>query len=143
MCGDHLRLRAIAVFDLLAAGPAKAVRVELQYDTRDPFAVELMWSDSSGRPVRRLMSRDLLDDGLIVRVGQGDVQVRPAYDNQATVFIEMRSGDEWTVFEALADEVVEFLDRTYDVVAPGAESWWMDIDEELEQLLMADSSESD
>jgi hypothetical protein len=42
------------------------------------------------------------------------------------------------VFEASAQELADFLDRTYDVVVPGNEHLWVNVDEALTHLISTD-----
>ncbi len=42
------------------------------------------------------------------------------------------------MFEASAQELADFLDRTYDVVVPGNENLWVDVDDALTRLLPFD-----
>jgi hypothetical protein len=123
MRNDHVTLRSTAVFDLLAPRtPAVPVKVELRYDTRDPYAVVAAFRTGRAGWVEWVFARDLLADGLIAEAGNGDVRIRPAVDDP----------------EASAQELADFLDRTYDVVVPGNEHLWVDVDEALTHLISTD-----
>ncbi|SEF25926.1 Streptomyces sporulation and cell division protein, SsgA [Amycolatopsis pretoriensis] len=117
------------------AGP-RPVPAELEYDTRDPYAVAVVLH-AGPSAVRWLFGRDLLADGLLARCGDGDVRVGPAGD-PALVVVELTSPDGAAVLEAPAKEIAAFLDRTYDVVPAGSESDWFDFDQELEKLSYQD-----
>lgn len=136
MRNDHVTLRATAVFDLLAPRcPAVPVRVELRYDTRDPYAVVAAFRTGKAGWVEWVFARDLLADGLIAAAGEGDVRIRPSSDDPEVVMVELSSPSGHAVFEASAQEFADFLDRTYDVVLPGNEHLWVDVDEALSQMI--------
>jgi Streptomyces sporulation and cell division protein, SsgA len=139
MGNDHVTLRSAAVFDLLAPhAPAVPVHVELRYDTRDPFAVVAAFRTGRAGWVEWVFSRDLLADGLLADAGEGDVRLRPAADNPEVVYFELSSPSGHAVFEASAHRLAEFLDRSYDIVVPGAEILWLDFDNAVENLLSTD-----
>ncbi|MEQ0562107.1 SsgA family sporulation/cell division regulator [Amycolatopsis sp. NEAU-NG30] len=117
------------------AGP-RPVPAELEYDTRDPYAVAVVLH-AGPSAVRWLFGRDLLADGLLARCGDGDVRIGPAAD-PALVVVELSSPDGAAVLEAPAKEIAAFLDRTYDVVPAGSESDWFDFDAELGKLSYLD-----
>ena len=136
MRNDHVTLRATAVFDLLAPRcPAVPVRVELRYDTRDPYAVVAAFRTGKAGWVEWVFARDLLADGLIAAAGEGDVRIRPSSDDPEVVVVELNSPSGHAVFEASAQEFADFLDRTYDVVLPGNEHLWVDLDDALAQMI--------
>ncbi|MBB5960455.1 hypothetical protein FHS29_007079 [Saccharothrix tamanrassetensis] len=85
-----------------------------------------------------MFARDLLADGLIADAGDGDVRIRPAADDPEVVVIELSSPSGHAMFEASAQELADFLDRTYDVVVPGNEHLWVDVDEALTHLISND-----
>ncbi|MFD1047344.1 SsgA family sporulation/cell division regulator [Kibdelosporangium lantanae] len=76
--------------------------------------------------------------GLIAEAGDGDVRIRPAVDDPEVVVIELSSPSGHAVFEASAQELADFLDRTYDVVVPGNEHMWVNVDEALTHLISND-----
>lgn len=139
MRNDHVTLRSAAVFDLLAPRtPAVPVQVELRYDTRDPFAVVAAFRTGRAGWVEWVFSRDLLADGLLTDTGDGDVRLRPAPDDPEIVVVELSSPSGHAVFEAGAQRLAEFLDTTYDVVLPGHETLWMNVDDALGQMIAND-----
>jgi hypothetical protein len=139
MSNDHVTLRSTAVFELLAPRtPAVPVQVELRYDTRDPYAVVAAFRTGRSGWVDWVFARDLLADGLLAEVGDGDVRVRPDADDPAVVRVVLSSPSGEAMFEAAADELADFLDRTYDVVLPGNEPLWIDVDGALAQLIPND-----
>ena len=139
MRNDHVTLRSSAVFDLLAPrSPAVPVQVELRYDTRDPFAVVAAFRTGRAGWVEWVFSRDLLTEGLIDTAGDGDVRIRPSEGE--TVEIELSSPSGHATFRALAREVSEFLQRTHEVIEPGSEDDWLDLEHALGLLLSTDPS---
>jgi len=127
------------MFDLRAPrNPAVAVQVELRYDTRDPFAVVAAFRTGRAGWVEWAFSRDLLADGLLTDAGDGDVRIHPAAQNPEVVVIALSSPTGYAVFEAGAQRLAEFLDTTYDVVLPGHESLWMNVDDALGQMIVND-----
>ena len=136
MRNDHVTLRSSAVFDLLAPRtPEVPVQVELRYDTRDPFAVVAAFRTGRAGWVEWVFSRDLLADGLLTEAGEGDVRIRPGCGEPEIVVVELNSPSGHAVFEASAQRLAEFLDASYDVVLPGHESLWMNVDDALGQLI--------
>jgi len=81
----------------------------------------------------------LLNNGSIAREGDGDVSVWPSDgasgDGQRVLNIELSSPFGQAHFETAADEVADFLARTYEAVPAGAETSHVDIDAELTDLL--------
>jgi hypothetical protein len=114
----------------------RPVPAELEYDTRDPYAVAVVLH-AGASAVRWLFGRDLLADGLLARCGDGDVRIGPGAD-PALIVVELNSPDGAAVLEAPAKEIAAFLDRTYDVIPAGSETDWFDFDEELAKLSYQD-----
>jgi hypothetical protein len=75
---------------------------------------------------------------LIADAGDGDVRIRPVIDEPEIVVIELSSPSGHAMFEASAQELAEFLDRTYDVVMPGNENLWVNVDDALTHLIAND-----
>ncbi|MEU4668138.1 SsgA family sporulation/cell division regulator [Amycolatopsis sp. NPDC023774] len=130
-------VHATIVFGLRTFGSVPLpVRADLEYDPSDPYAISVGYHAGPG-VVRWLFGRDLLADGLIAPAGDGDVRVRPAADD-ARVVVELNAPDGSAVLEAPADELADFLDRTYDEVPAGDEAQWFDFDQELAKLALRD-----
>jgi hypothetical protein len=135
MRNDHMTLRSMAVLDLLVPdAPSVPVEVELRYDTRDPYAVTAAFRSGPSGWVEWCFARDLLADGLIGDAGEGDIRIRPSDSDVEMVVVELHSPSGQAVFEAPAEDLAEFLDETYEVVMPGNEHLWVDIDAELTRL---------
>lgn len=108
----------------------------LRYDGDDPLAVRIVFpADISldGEEVVWAFSRDLLDAGLRGPAGEGDVHVWPCGLEQTV--IELHAGEGVAVLEFRSADLWGFLHCTYDVVAAGAESARLDLDEGLAALL--------
>jgi hypothetical protein len=133
---EHAEITTTVTFDLVSEHPVP-VEVELRYDTRDPFAVYALFEPEGARAVQWILSRDLLADGLIVRTGEGDVRMWPAPDDAEMVLIEFVTPKGQARFEALAQDVADFLDTTYEVVLPGDEDKWFDFDHEIQRMIAA------
>ena len=137
MHNDHVTIRSTAVFDLVGpTNPPVPVQVELRYDTRDPYAVQAAFRTGRAGWVDWVFSRDLLTEGLIGPVGDGDVRIRPA-DGDA-VEIELSSPSGHATFRATVGDVSDFLGRTHDVIQPGSEDDWLDLEHALGLLLSTD-----
>ncbi|GGM72826.1 sporulation protein SsgA [Lentzea pudingi] len=114
------------------SGRPLPVDVELGYRADDPHAVTMTFRMGRQETVW-LVSRDLLADGLITTSGAGDVRLRP--HNSTTAVLELRSDVSHAVFHVQSAELQEFLNSTYDVVAPGCENDYVDFEVELRKLL--------
>jgi hypothetical protein len=125
---------------LTLVGPDVPVLVTavLEYQPPDPYAVTAVLLTTDG-PVRWMFARDLLDEGLVHEVGEGDVQLTPVRDadGHSAVQLRLSSPDGVAVLEASTDGVLEFLARSYGLVPPGQEPTFLDVDG-LVALLLAD-----
>jgi hypothetical protein len=128
----------------------------MYYSGKDPYAVRMAFHVGTDEPVEWIFARDLLAAGIESRQGEGDVQVWPSLmscaetddlDVIGTVETEGPSGTGGQVlnielsspfgqahFEAPAEAMSAFLARTYQVVPPGQESGYIDIETELNDL---------
>ncbi|WP_028924975.1 SsgA family sporulation/cell division regulator [Pseudonocardia acaciae] len=143
MRNEHVTIRSLAVFDLLAQqADAMPVRVELRYDSRDPYAVHAVFQTgrTDAADVEWVFARDLFADGLLTEAGTGDVRVRPAAGDPDTVEIELSSPSGHALFSTSAPDLADFLDRTFEAVPPGSEYAWLDLDLALEDLLSSEAS---
>jgi hypothetical protein len=127
----------------------------MYYCGGDPYAVRMAFHVGTDEPVEWIFARDLLAAGIESRQGEGDVQVWPsarscaesgnvdmsgAADingdmNSKVLNIELSSPFGQAHFEAPAQEMAAFLQRTYQVVPAGEESSFIDIETELNDLL--------
>jgi hypothetical protein len=129
-------VRSALALTLVGAETPVLLTAELEYNVRDPYAVTAVFF-AGERPVRWIFARDMLDEGLVHDVGDGDVQVVPGTDGLGAHTIQLRlaSPDGVAVLEAASDEVLDFLGRSYALVPPGTESAHLDVDAALEQML--------
>jgi hypothetical protein len=112
----------------------------LHYSCKDPYAIKMAFHIGTDEPVEWTFARDLLAAALHDREGIGDVQAWPSADGalgdgSGILNIAMTSPFGHAQFEAAADDVASFLDRTYEVVPVGGESQYIDFDAELGELL--------
>jgi hypothetical protein len=108
----------------------------LYYSAEDPYAIRMAFHVGADEPVEWIFARDLLAVGLEGPAGEGDVQVWPSDDVDGEVLnIALSSPFGEAQFEAPRDSTAAFLARTYEVIAPGHESDYIDVDAELDDLL--------
>src|SRR5689334_19652674 len=135
MSEDRMVITSAVEFQFLAAHDFLVpLEVELRYDTTDPFAVVAAFRPGRDDCVEWAFARDLLADGLIADAGEGDIRIRPSLNDIEMVIIELRSPSGDALFEAAAEDLADFLDETYEIVMPGNEHLWVDIDAELTRL---------
>ncbi|MCX4539291.1 SsgA family sporulation/cell division regulator [Streptomyces sp. NBC_01565] len=106
------------------------------YDRADPYAVGVQFFSRHAALPYWCFDRQMLAEGLHRPVGEGDVTFRPQWtaDGEA-VRVELRDhpGGQGAVLLVGAPAVAGFLEETYAVTAPGAESF--DADGFLEEIL--------
>lgn len=121
--GMALPLRRALVAEIRTNdGNETLVEVTWVYDARDPLAVSAVFTTSGGSPVVWTFARDLLVDGLEGPVGEGDVQVWPASDDDvALVCVALASPSGEAVVGFDAAEVEEFCRASLVRVPRGSE----------------------
>ena len=115
----------------------------LYYSCHDPYAVKMAFHVGTDEPVEWVLARDLLAAALHSREGIGDVQAWPSVASAEwgagagpkIMNISMTSPSGHAQFEASAAAIESFLVRTYQLVADGQESAYLDFDAELAELL--------
>jgi hypothetical protein len=119
----------------------------LYYSGSDPYAVRMAFHVGTDEPVEWIFARDLLASGIRSRQGEGDVKVWPSAKScaepdrpgggtgYAVLNIELSSPFGQAHFEAPAQAMAAFLQRTYQIVPAGQESGFVDIETELNDLL--------
>jgi Streptomyces sporulation and cell division protein, SsgA len=123
----------------------------MYYSGSDPYAVRMAFHVGTDEPVEWIFARDLLAAGIESRQGEGDVQVWPSPASCAerddpgaaghpqmggkVLNIELSSPFGQAHFEAPAQAMSAFLQRTYQIVPAGRESRHIDIEAELNDLL--------
>lgn len=114
------------VFEFISPdGRPSPVPVELGYRADEPHAV-VMTFRMGENATTWLVSRDLLADGMARATGVGDVRLRPF--TTRTAILELYSDEEHAVFHVPVGGLQAFLNRSYDVVPPGREGDFLDID---------------
>ncbi len=119
-----------------ASGEATSVRADLTYDVTDPYAVAAGFTVTDST-VRWVFARTLLATGVYEPAGEGDVHVWPCLNEhgQAVTVIELCSPDGQALLQAPSSDVCAFLTETERLIATGAESAHVDIDEAIASLL--------
>ena|SRR2546426_4009213 len=134
-----------------------ALVASMYYSGSDPYAVRMAFHVGTDEPVEWIFARDLLAAGIESRQGEGDVQVWPSAMSCAetddldvigaaetrgargaggkVLNIELSSPFGQAHFEAPAQAMSAFLQRTYQIVPAGQESSYIDIEAELNDLL--------
>ncbi|MCW2718841.1 SsgA family sporulation/cell division regulator [Pseudonocardia sp.] len=136
MRDEHTVITSPAVFELIAPdAPVVPVKVDLTYQSRDPYAVQASFRTGNGTAVDWVFARDLLHEGLITEAGTGDVQVRPMPHNPSRVLLELSSPSGHAVFTTCAQTLGDFLHRTYVAVPRDTEYAWLDFDLAISDLL--------
>jgi hypothetical protein len=123
----------------------------MYYNDSDPYAVRMAFHVGTDEPVEWIFARDLLAAGIEARHGEGDVQVWPspvscaetdgldvigsAEAGGTVLNIELSSPFGQAHFEAPAQAMSAFLQRTFQIVPVGRESDFIDIETELDDLL--------
>jgi Streptomyces sporulation and cell division protein, SsgA len=106
------------------------------YSADDPFAIRMAFHVGADEPVEWIFARELLAAGLQGPAGEGDVQVWPSDDAGLEVLnLALSSPFGEAHFEAPRLATAEFLHRTYEMIARGRESEFLDLDTELDDLL--------
>ena len=123
------------------SGAVAPLETELSYDPADPLAVSAIFSTVAGR-VRWTFGRDLLIEGLVEPVGDGDVHVWPCVDNDgnSVVIIELCSPDGEALVQARTGDLHTFVDRMGKAVQPGSESEHIDIDAAITAIFAAEAA---
>ena len=139
MRDEHMVICSPAVFELVSPDSAPVpVKVELTYDSRDPYAVQASFRTGSGyggrlgvrpRPPRRW------SDGV---VGHGTSACSRCPLDPTRIELELNSPSGHALFTTCAQTLGEFLDRTYEAVPPSTEYSWLDFDHALSELLAND-----
>jgi hypothetical protein len=134
---DTAALRSSLGLTLLGTDVPVLLSAQLEYRVDDPYAVSATFEVGDGETVRWLFARDLLDEGLVHPVGEGDVHVSPGQDalGEATVRLVLSSPSGEAVLEAYADDILAFLEQCYALVRPGEESRCLDLDQTLARFL--------
>jgi hypothetical protein len=131
---SHDRVRADTVAYLMCGSAPAPVEVRLSWRPDDPYLVEAVFLTGC-EGVRWVLSRDLFAEGLHAEAGIGDVRVMPDDQDWDSTVVLLDSPFGHACLEFTTDELSEFLADTYDEVPLGAESLFIDLDEEIALLL--------
>lgn len=112
---------------------AVPLRGHFSYRADDPYAVCLDFYLDTRNPVRWIFARDLLTTGLIRPAGHADVRVWPALNGLVNLCLNSHDGE--ALFEISETSLIEWLERTYQLVPPGREHHFLDLDSFLERLM--------
>ncbi|MFD8705015.1 SsgA family sporulation/cell division regulator [Kitasatospora sp. NPDC059648] len=122
-----------------SAAPDVPVEAELRFDASLPYAACLAFPltpcQCTGEAARVCwyFSRELLNEGRLGPVGNGDVKVRPGPAGE--VLITLRGPGGGSLVSAPEDLVTAFLSDSFTLVPAGSESEHLDVDAALARLL--------
>ena len=113
---------------------AVPLQAHFTYRADDPYAVCLDFCLEPQNPVRWIFARHLLTTGLARSTGEADVRVRPGPDS-ALINLRLNSGGGDALFEIPVASLTAWLERTYQLVPPGHEHRFIDLDALIVHLL--------
>lgn len=115
---------------LIATTPqSREIPANLRYDRADPFAVRLVFPPAAsldGAEVTWTFGRDLLEEGLHLPSGTGDVRIWPR--DPESVVVEFHTVDGMAMVQFETRDLRDFLTRSYGVVTKGGEGAHLDVD---------------
>ncbi|MEV6567868.1 SsgA family sporulation/cell division regulator [Streptomyces kronopolitis] len=115
--------------------PAPAV---LHYQPADPLAVRMSFPPEislDGTAVDWAFARELLDEGLRMPAGRGDVRVRPSGPDRTVM--EFHSDEGIAMLQLKTSDVRRFLARSYRAVPAGSEMAHLGLERDLAELFGA------
>jgi hypothetical protein len=107
--------------------------VSFAYCVEDPYAVTMTVTSRGAVPIKWIFGRHLLAAGADGGFGSGDVVIAPAPDGP-DLLIGLH-GSHFAVLRVIYNEIVQFLDRTYELIPLGREHPYFDMDGLLDHLL--------
>jgi hypothetical protein len=141
---ERMGIEKIAKFDLYAGeGNPIGINVKMNYDSRDPYAVEFNFLQEPN-PIKWIFGRELLDDGLKAKsgelVGEGDISIGTDIavngdEEREVAVIGLSSDNGAAVLEVDKNVIVDFLKKTQNIVPMGEESKWYNLDKEIKKGL--------
>jgi Streptomyces sporulation and cell division protein, SsgA len=136
----HQKVATATTEMILISDPTlPAVNAEMRYQCDDPFAVQMLLSVDQSPAISWIFGRELLATGVVMPSGMGDVQIYPTHDG---VIIELRSGTIAAKLLAHTPDLMDFTDRTFDLVPLGSEMEHYDLDIDLGILPVHDVFEA-
>ncbi len=125
---------------ILISDPAlPPVHAEFRYRSDDPFAVQLLLSLDQSPAITWVYGRELLLEGVRGPAGMGDVQIFPVHDGTV---IELHSGEQSARLLAHTPDLIDFLDRSLELVPTGSESAYFEVESDLRNLPIHDAFEA-
>lgn len=119
-------------------GCSTPVLSRLSFTRSQPFTVSLAFGLDEGEWVEWEFARELLIIGMREPAGIGDVRIRPdLWPDEDVMVLELESPDGYAVVEMDRAELWRFLKSTIDLVPPGAESNYLDLDAVIAGLITA------
>ncbi|MFD7894254.1 SsgA family sporulation/cell division regulator [Streptomyces sp. NPDC059568] len=115
---------------------SKAVPVTLRYDGDDPLAIRIVFPvevSLDDKEVVWAFARDLLDEGLRIPSGDGDVQVWPC--GRAQTVLEFHSPEGVAMVQFDSAPLRRFLRSSYAMIPAGEERHDLQVENELGRLL--------
>jgi len=106
----------------------------LDYCADDPYAIKMAFHVGTDEPVEWIFARELLAAGLEGKAGEGDVRAWPQGDDDI-LNLTLSSPFGEAHFEAPLRVTAEFLRSTYGIIPAGTEGDYLDVDNELRELL--------
>lgn len=142
MAGRVSEVRTAVTLRLVVPRADVLLDASLRYDRDDPYAVHLSFPTAPGRdPIEWILARSLVSDGLSVPAGDGDVRIWPSpEDLGGPVYVELCSPSGRALFAVPRPVLAGFVTRCHELVPPGAEADYLDLDAELDMLLHDDLS---
>ncbi|WP_156754078.1 SsgA family sporulation/cell division regulator [Actinokineospora pegani] len=114
---------------------ATPVRSRWTYRADEPFTVVAAFEADGDKWVEWIFGRDLLVEGLLGPVGEGDVRIGPDVSAGRDVLVlEIESPDGYAVLEMDFAAVESFVAATAALVPLGAESDFFDVDRLIEEI---------
>lgn len=108
----------------------------LYYRGDDPYAIQMAFHVGTDEPVEWIFARELLAAGINQPAGEGDVRVWPSVaTDQDLLNISLSSPFGQAQFEAPLAAMTGFLLRTFEIVPVGREDEFIDVQNELNELL--------
>ncbi|WSR67655.1 SsgA family sporulation/cell division regulator [Streptomyces sp. NBC_01180] len=132
----HVVLQAVQARLVTPAPRMETVPTTLRYDRADPFAVTVGFPPQAtlaGVAVSWAFARDLLVAGLRAPSGMGDVRIRP-FGFDRTV-LEFHSREGVAMVHIHTTDLRHFLKRTETLVPSGREHRYLDVDQDVVELL--------
>ena len=133
---QHTTVVAGTVLTLLADTNHIPVDADLEFHTRDPYAVRMVFTITGCPSVEWVFSRELLVAGLTGPAGMGDVQVLPVHDG---ILIELSSPGGSARLLVPPAELTTFVMDTLAAVPLGSEAEYFDLDTEIALLTGLDA----